>query len=207
MADGRPVKAIIGSSDFTQANVQALVGMRDMSEMILLDYLMAQSDRFSGGNISDYDFVYAIEGDHITETRQSKNATAASNDAHQVIVKRLTLVDNDAGLLNENTCEKKGYLNQISHMHPETFNRLIAFAQKWKEDPAVKEFFHKECTLSVSQVARLEKDLISATSTLQARHAAGKLLLDLDIDEFFLRTTPQPPPVTVTEGLGPIALR
>jgi len=199
MADGRPVKAILGSSDFSQTNVQALVGMRDVSEMILLDYLMAQSDRFSGGNIADYNFVYAIEGDHITETRQSKHANPASNDAHQVIVKRLTLVDNDAGLLNENTCEKKGYLNQISHMHPDTYNRLIAFAKKWNDDSAVKEFFHKECTLNRSQVARLEKDLMNAASTLQARHAAGKLLLDLDLDEFFLHTTPQPPPVAVAE--------
>ena len=42
MADSRPVEAILGSRDFTQSNVQALVGMRDMSEMILLDYLLAQ---------------------------------------------------------------------------------------------------------------------------------------------------------------------
>jgi hypothetical protein len=208
MADGRSVKAILGSTAFSQANVQALVGMRDMSDMILIDYLMSQSDRLSGGNISDYNFVYVIDGNHVKEAREPKNPPAgAPASPNQVVVKKLALVDNDAGLLNENTFEKKGYLNQISHMHPETYNRLIAFAQKWKEDPSVKEFFHQECTLSTSQVARLEKDLMTATNTLQSRHAAGKLLLDLDLDDYFLGKAAQPPPAAVTEVLGPIALR
>lgn len=208
MADGRPVKAILGSTAFSPANVQALVGMRDMSDMILIDYLMSQSDRLSGGNIADYNFVYVIDGNHVKGVREPKNPPAGSPASpNQVVVKKLTLVDNDAGLLNENTFEKKGYLSQISHMHPETYNRLIAFAQKWKEDPTVKEFFHKECTLSVSQVARFEKDLMTATNTLQSRHAAGKLLLDLDLDDYFLGKAAQPAPAAVTEGLGPVARR
>ena len=208
MVDGRPVKGILGSSAFSQANVQALVGMRDMSEMIVLDYLMAQSDRLSGGNIADYNFVYLIDGNHVKEERLPKNASAgAPLGPNQVVVKKLTLVDNDAGLLNENTFEKKGYLNQISHMHPETYNRLIAFAQKWKEDPSVKEFLHKECTLSTSQVARFEKDLMTAAATLQSRHAAGKLLLDLDLDDYFFGKTPQPPPAAATKILGRVVLR
>jgi hypothetical protein len=173
--------------------------MRDMSEMILLDYLVAQSDRLSGGNIADYNFLYLIEGNHVKEQRQPKiTSGGAASSPNQVVAKRLTLIDNDAGLLNENTFEKKGYLNQISHMHPETYNRLIAFAQKWKEDPTVKEFFHKECTLSTAQVARLEKDLMTAANTLQARHAAGKLLLDLDLDEYFFGKGTQPAPAAVT---------
>src|SRR6516162_11073272 len=62
MADSRPVAKILGSSQFTPTNVQALVGMRDMSELILLDYLLAQSDRLTGGNISDYNVVYYLNG-------------------------------------------------------------------------------------------------------------------------------------------------
>src|ERR1700693_3616482 len=67
MADSRPVAAILGSSQFTPKNVQALVGMRDMSELILLDYLLAQSDRLTGGNISDYNFIYYIEGGNVKD--------------------------------------------------------------------------------------------------------------------------------------------
>jgi len=184
MADPRPATAILGSTQFSQGNVQTLVGMRDMSEMILLDYLLAQSDRLTGGNISDYNFIYYIEGGNVKDAN-AKKADKVPTDAVKVTVKKLTIKDTDAGLLNGNVFEQKGYLPRISHMHPDTYNRLLAFAQKWKEDPSVKDFFHKECTFSTSQMARFEKYLLNAASTLQSRHTAGKLLLDLDLDEYF----------------------
>jgi hypothetical protein len=196
MADARPIKAILGSTQFSQENVQTLVGMRDMSEMILIDYLMAQSDRLTGGNISDYDFVYFIDGDHVTGVNAHK-ADGLPPNVVKVTVKKLTIKDTDAGLLNQNVIEQKGYIPQISHMHPDTYNRLIAFAQKWKEDPTVKEFFHKECTLSANQLARFEKYVLTAANTLQTRKANGKLLLDLDLDDYFrpaASSSPMPSP-------------
>ena len=185
MADARPIKVILGSTEFSQENVQTLVGMRDMSEMILIDYLMAQSDRLSGGNISDYNFVYFVNGGHVNGVNAHKAQDIPGN-VTKVTVKKLTIKDNDAGLLNEDVFEQKGYISQISHMHPDTYNRLIAFAQKWKEDPGVQDFFHKECTFSMSQLARFEKYLLTAADTLQTRHTNGKLLLDLDLDDYFL---------------------
>jgi hypothetical protein len=192
MADARPIKAILGSTQFSQENVQTLVGIRDMSEMILIDYLMAQSDRLTGGNISDYNFVYFIDGGRVNGVKADKAQDVPANVA-KVTVKKLTMKDNDAGLLNENVFEQKGYISQISHMHPDTYNRLIAFAQKWKEDPAVKDFFHKECTFSISQLARFEKYLLTAVNTLQTRLGSGKLLLDLDLDDYFHPTVNSSP--------------
>src|ERR1041384_5820707 len=90
MADSRPVEAILGSRAFTQNNVQALVGMRDMSEMILLDYLLAQSDRLTGGNISDYSFTYYRDGNKVKSTKAS-NTTDVPADAIKVVIKKLTI--------------------------------------------------------------------------------------------------------------------
>ena len=193
MADSRPVEAILGSRDFTQSNVQALVGMRDMSEMILLDYLLAQSDRLSGGNISDYSFTYYRDGDKVKSVKTSK-ATDIPAGATKVVIRKLTIKDTDAGLLNSNVFEKKGYLSQISHLHPNTFARLQTLATKWRDDPAVKEFFHRECTFSNSQLARFEKYLLAAASILQSRLDSGKLRLDVDLDDFFAGVAPPPPP-------------
>ena len=189
MADSRPVQAILGSRGFTQANVQALVAIRDMSEMILLDYLMAQSDRLTGGNISDYATIYYQDQGHINHTRKADKVPAG---ATALMVKKLIIVDTDAGLLNQNVFEQKGYLNRISHMHPETFARLVDFAQRWKTDPSVKAFFHEECTFSNSQLARFEKYLLNATTVLQSRKDRGQLRLDLSLDDFF-GTQPSPP--------------
>jgi hypothetical protein len=182
MADSRSVQAILGSRGFTQANVQALVAMRDMSEMILIDYLMAQSDRLTGGNISDYATIYYQDQGRITSTRKVTEIPAG---AASVTVKKLTIVDTDAGLLNQNVFEQKGYLSRIFHMHPKTFARLVDFAQRWKSDPSVKAFFHQECTFSNSQIARFERYLLSAATILQSRKDRGQLRLDLSLDEFF----------------------
>jgi hypothetical protein len=189
MADSRPVQAILGSQGFTQVNVQALVAMRDMSEMILLDYLMAQSDRLTGGNISDYATIYYQDQGQIKNTRKADNVPAG---ATSIIVKKLTIVDTDAGLLNQNVFEQKGYLSSISHMHPKTFARLVDFAQRWKTDPSVKAFFHEECTFSNAQLARFEKYLLNAATVLQSRKDRGQLRLDLSLDDFFGSHPPPP---------------
>ena len=76
-------------------------------------------------------------------------------------------------------------------MHPETFARLIDFAQRWKSDPFVKAFFHEECTFSNAQVARFEKYLLNAAQVLQSRKDRGQLRLDLSVEDFFAS---HPPP-------------
>lgn len=191
MADSRSVASILGSNAFTQANIQALVAMRDMSELILLDYLLAQSDRLTGGNISDYPFAYYLEAGKVKSTKASK-ASEIPAGAPLVIVKKLTIKDTDAGLLNSNVFEQKGYLSQIRHMHPGTYDGLQTLAQQWNADPMVKQFFHRECTFSNSQLTRFEKYLLNAATTLRNRKDNGTLHLDLDLDPFFRGVTPPP---------------
>jgi hypothetical protein len=183
MSDPRSVKTILGSTAFSQSTVQSLVGMRDMSDMILIDYLLAQSDRLSGGNMSDAAFACSIDSGHVKESPIHKGDQGPSNS---VTVKKLIIKDTDAGMFpGSNTFRNKGYLSRISHMDPDTYNRLIAFAQKWKEDPTVRDFFHKECTFTTREVALFDGNLSTAASTLQSRHDAGKLILDLDLDDYF----------------------
>jgi hypothetical protein len=201
MADSRPAATVLGSKAFTQANVQALVGMRDMSELILLDYLLAQSDRLTGGNISDYSFAYYLDGGKVKSTKASK-ASEIPPGAPQFVVKKLTIKDTDAGLLNSNVFEKKGYLTQIRHMHPGTYDGLQTLAQKWKEDPTVRQFFHRECTFSNSQIVRFEKYLLNAATTLRSRKDAGTLHLDLDLDDYFKGTDFHPLVPQIAASVG-----
>lgn len=199
MEDSRPAAAVIGSRAFTQANVQALVAMRDMSEMILLDYLLVQSDRLTGGNISNYRSIYFRDGDKVKSVKASK-ASDIPTGAVQVAVKRLTIKDTDAGLLNSNVFEQKGYLEKIHHLHPETYAGLQKLASQWQGDPAVKEFFHRECTFSNKQLGLFEKYLLKAANTLRAKKESGSLHLDLDLDDYFQGVATQPPPTSQIRG-------
>lgn len=202
MADGRSAATIIGSQAFTQTNVQALVAMRDMSEMILLDYLLAQSDRLTGGNISDYPFIYYRDGDKVKSVKASK-ASDIPAGAAQVAVKKLTIKDTDAGLLNSNLFEQKGYLGQIHHLHPNTYAGLQKLAEQWQSDPAVKAFFHRECTFSNHQLAQFEKYLLNAASTLRGKKEGGTLHLDLDLDDYF-RGAAAPSPTVPAQIAGSV---
>ena len=121
--------------------------------------------------MSDYNMVYYLQDNQVKHSRKADNVPPG---ATQVSVKKLTIVDTDAGLLN-----------QICHLHPETYNRLVDFAQRWKTDPEVRAFFHQECIFSNGQLSRFEKYLLTAAATMQSRRTAGKLLLDLDPDDFF----------------------
>ncbi len=201
MADSRSAPAILGSKAFTQSNVQALVGMRDMSELILLDYLLSQSDRLTGGNISDYSFTYYLDGGKVKSTKASKTSDIPPG-APTVTVKKLTIKDTDAGLLNSNVFEQKGYLSQIHHMHPGTYDGLQILAQKWNDDPTVKQFFHRECAFSNSQLTRFEKYLHNAATTLRSRKDSGTLHLDLDLDEYFQGTDSKPPVSQIAGSVG-----
>src|SRR5207245_9658597 len=120
-------------------NVQMLVGMRGISEMSLLDYLLPQSDRLWGGNISDYSFTYYHDGDKVKSVKTSK-ATDIPAGATKVVIRKLTIKDTDAGLLNTNVFENKGYLSQISHLHPNTFSRLKNIPTKCRDDTTYTVF-------------------------------------------------------------------
>ena len=50
-------------------------------------------------------------------------------------------------------------------------------AQQWTDDPTVKQFFHRECTFSNSQLVRFDKYLRNAATTLRSRKESGALPL------------------------------
>ncbi len=182
MTDPRPIATVLGSRAFNAGNVQALVAVRDLGEMILLDELMTQSDRLTGGNISDRPVVYYQMDGGI---KTAKKTADAPPGVVMVTAKRLTLVDTDAGLLNSNVFEKKGYLSRVCHLHPETYRRLLELGERWQADRGIRTFFHEECTFSNAQLDRFGKTLLDVVVTLRSRQAAGKLLLDLDLDGYF----------------------
>ena len=200
MADPRPASRVIGSTEFSQPVVQRLVAMRDMGEMILLDYLLAQSDRLTGGNIADFQTFYYVDEGKIRNSRHAEDLPAG---APKIVVRQLTLVDTDAGLLNQNVFEQKGYLAAISHMRPETYQRLLDFAEKWKTNPAVRAFFHEDCTFTNAQLARFGGYLANAAKVLKQKHDYGKLLLDLDLDTYFHPGTGAPRDQAKAEATPP----
>ena len=178
-----PAASVIGGRSFTQSTAQKLLAMRDMSEILLIDTLMQQNDRTSGGNISASTEVVYRDGTDYKTDKSDKNVPPG---APQFTVKRLHLVDNDCGLIEgPGSIVKQGYLNNVNHMHPKTYVQLMQFADKWEHDPSVKTFFQTEALFSSAQISSFEKILLKARDTLRAKCKSSDHFLDLDMDDYF----------------------
>jgi hypothetical protein len=174
---------IIGSRSFTQSTAQTLVAMRDMSEMILIDTLMQQNDRTSGGNIQASTEVIYRDG---SEYKTDKSSKTVSPGLPQFNVKRVYLVDNDCGLIEgPGSFVKQGYLSKVNHMHPKTYVRLMQFANKWENDPSVKTFFQTEALFSSIQIGSFGNILLKTRDVLRAKCKLSDHFLDLDVNDYF----------------------
>jgi hypothetical protein len=187
VTSSRSAASIIGSRSFTQSTAQRLLAMRDMSEMILIDTLMRQSDRTSGGNISASAEVIYRDGTDYKTRKSAKNVPA---DLPQFTVQRLHLVDNDCGLIGSGQFVKRNYLGKLNHMHPRTYVWLMQFASKWESDPSVKAFFQTEALFSPREASSFETILLESRDVLRAKCKASDHFLDLDIDDYFNNKAP-----------------
>jgi hypothetical protein len=184
----QPAAKIIGSRSFTQSAAQSLLAMRDMSEMLLIDTLMQQNDRTSGGNIDASTEVIYRDGAKFRTDKTGKNVPSG---LPQFTVKRLHLVDNDCGLIEgPGAIVKQGYLDRVNHLDPKTYNRLMQFASKWEIDPSVKAFFQTEALFSPTQIGSFERILLKTRDTLRAKCKQSDHFLDLGIDDYFNGTEP-----------------
>jgi hypothetical protein len=159
-----------------------------MSEMLLIDTLMQQNDRTSGGNIDASTEVIYRDGAKFRTDKTGKNVPSG---LPQFTVKRLHLVDNDCGLIEgPGAIVKQGYLDRVNHLDPKTYNRLMQFASKWEIDPSVKAFFQTEALFSPTQIGSFERILLKTRDTLRAKCKQSDHFLDLGIDDYFNGTEP-----------------
>src|SRR4030095_7023547 len=123
-----------------QAAVQQIVQVRDLSDMVLMDYIMSQADRFSGNMHSQKEYLWIENGVPKSESKKSDPAKAAEQlkqiPADAVLVNRMILKDNDAGLISGNSAKTNHLLEKISHMDSKTYDRLLEF-QKELQTPEV----------------------------------------------------------------------
>lgn len=178
--DARPVKDTVGRT-LAQA-AQPIVQMRDISEMLLMDFLMSQQDRF--GNIHAVDMIYfPKEGGGFDTVKKAKvDDGEIPMPAGGVVVRKMLLKDNDCGgPSKDNIVRKNGLLAQIRHMNPKTYKHLRWLAQNFAPQTPVPKFMVSEAAFSQADINMLRENLGLAANTLTDACRTGKLRLDLDL--------------------------
>jgi hypothetical protein len=176
--DGRPVSQWVPKT--LEGGAQRIVQMKDISDMVLIDTLMAQQDRF--GNIHSMDYYYSVEGTELRKVRKSKvDDGDKPMPAGGVLVREMLLKDNDCGVVKTNVAKQAGMLRELKHMSAKTYAHLRWFNAQFGRGSEAAKFFVREVLMTQKDIDMLRTNLADADATLTAACKAGSLKLDVDL--------------------------
>ena len=183
LTDARPLAQI---ADRTLANsAQTVQVMRDISDMLVIDYLMSQQDRF--GNIAEVDYYYSLDtdGKSVVKTKKSKvDDGTTPKPAGAVMVKKMLLKDNDCGgPAKNNVVKAEAILDQVHHLNAGTYENLQWLAANFGPGQDAPKFFTSEALFAQADITMLRMNLATLAPKLKAECTSGKLLLDLDLED------------------------
>jgi hypothetical protein len=171
--------------DFTAQNVQSFVQMREAGDMILMDTILSQQDRF--GNIHREARFYYKEGEgEFANVKSESDLEDVPEEfrAGALQINEMILKDNDCGIVKENRAKKAGLLNKVAHMNPKTYKRLREFVASL-DNAEVKDNFLRGLQFTEKDFKTVRDNAIEAAELLKKRCLDGDLKLDLDQDLYF----------------------
>src|SRR5580765_6469518 len=166
-----------------QAAVQQIVQIRDLSDMVLIDYIMSQADRFSGNMHSEKVYLWIENGALKSDSKKSDPAKAAEQlkqiPGDAVLVNRMIMKDNDAGLISGNSAKTNHLLEKIGHMDSKTYDRLLDL-QKELQKPEVAKWYQEEILFTTADFNTIKNNVDQAVGILSGRKGNG-LFLDANV--------------------------
>ena len=183
------VRKLISRQSYANASVELLFQLKDYADMLVLDYLLSQEDRF--GNMAYKDYYYSVSTDgkitrkHVPENKQKRISKEMQENLNIHVVRRLVLKDNDCGVNRYNRTEKSRIMEKIRHISLDTYQRLLWLNSKI-EDTYTEEFFKKELLFSSHDWEKFERLVKTLTKTLQSNCRKGHLKLDLNPEQKLL---------------------
>jgi len=170
------------SGNLIQAAVQQIVQIKDLSDMILMDYIMSQADRFSGNMHSQKIYVWIENGalKHKAKKGDPAKATEQKIPSEAVLINRMIMKDNDAGLISGNSAKSYHLLEKVSHMDPKTYNRLLDL-QTELQKPEVAQWYQTELLFTPADFNTVKNNVDQAVGILSSRKGKS-LFLDASLN-------------------------
>jgi hypothetical protein len=195
LARNADISAVAGRN-FTAENVQKMVQLKDAGDMIVIDTLMNQQDRF--GNIhylATYYYIDAadLDSEGSPKLKSSKNLT--SEEAARmgaVEVKTMLLKDNDCGVAKQNIAKQVGLADRIAHIDPKTY-RHLQHLSSLADLAETRDFFLREIIFTANDYADVRQNLKGLATKLHQACLQGRLKLDLDLQAHFSNRTVKAP--------------
>jgi hypothetical protein len=187
LARNKDISTLVGRT-FTAENVQAMVGLRDAADLIVIDTIMNQQDRF--GNIHYRQAYYYLDRadpnpDGSPKVNSARTLTPAQiGQLGAVQVKTLLLKDNDCGVSKTNVAQQAGLLDRVAHIDPDTYRHILMF-DATADSPQTRDFFLQELVFTSNDYASVRRNLKEVATKLHQGCSQGRLKLDLDLQAHF----------------------
>ena len=163
-----------------QVAVQQIVQIKDLSDMVLMDFIMSQADRFSGNMHSQKIYMWIENGVLRHKIKKGDPAKAGQEiPPEAVLINRMIMKDNDAGLISGNSAKSYHLLDKVSHVDPKTFNRLLDFQEELQK-PEVAQWYQTELLFTQADFNTVKNNVDQAVSILNGRKDKG-LFLDASL--------------------------
>lgn len=203
------------------ASLQGLILAKDAADMVLMDELMSQQDRY--GNIESQAFKVFEEGGQLKKVRldrkdESEDKAESPIDRPDVpgtIVHELLLRDNDCGVAKTNVNATanggKGIVTSLAHMSAHTYKHFQWMAAEiGRAGSPVQRAFAEESFWNATDLANVTKQAQALAATLKSRCQSGALALDADLRDHRAGTIPgkeacalaEPPPAAKVGAEG-----
>lgn len=169
--------------ELNQKNVQQMVALRDVANMVLLDTILGQQDRF--GNIHYLTkYFYGDQSGGKLKLKSEKKQSKLPPGAAAFAVKEMILKDNDCGVAKENRVGKARLLEQVAHIDNSTYKNLLALDKSIDEEET-KKFFRTELMFTKQDLDSVTANIHNAARLLRSNCERGTLRLDLDVKRHF----------------------
>lgn len=162
-----------------QLAVQLIVQIKDLSDMVLMDFIMSQADRFSGNMHSQKIYLWIEDGVVKQKTKKSDPTKAKEIPVDAVVINRMIMKDNDAGLISGNSAKSYHLLEKISHMDPKTYDRLLGLQEELQK-PEVSQWYQTELLFTQADFNTVKNNVDQAVGILSSRKDKG-LFLDASL--------------------------
>ncbi|MCG6882313.1 MAG: hypothetical protein LJE62_01020 [Silicimonas sp.] len=165
---------------------QMVFWMRELSEIVLMDFIMSQQDRV--GNIDFTPYWYWLE-EGKAKHKKAKHHEPGDGDVPEgaILLRRTNLNDNDAGgrVAYANFAKTTEMLQKLRHFDGGVYRRLLALNTDLQKQGPIYEWLSVSIGLKDAEVRQFVNNTSLATGILQDNCRAGRLRFDLNPTRFF----------------------
>jgi len=159
--------------------------MREMSEILLLDFILAQQDRLT--NIDYTPYYYWVEDGEVKNVRAKKKKPGDGEiPADAILIARSEINDNDAGARDEydNRAMQHRLLEGFRHFDAELYTRLFELNADLQSGGPIFQWLSTSFGLEEDQIEMIVANTLRAKEILRVNCLGRALRFDLDPEHF-----------------------